>query len=141
MDNVSVVYATKTQHSKKLADAIGKELCVEAKNIAKHPQPQKAALLFLVGGIYAGKSNPVLLSYAEKLDASIVRKAVLVTSSASSSHRAQRELRAVLEKKGIDVAGELTCAGAFLFIRFRRPNKMDIQTIAKAAKDISGKII
>jgi len=139
MDNVSVVYATRTRHSKKLADAIGKEFGVEAKNVAEHPEPQKAGLLFLVGGIYAGRSNPALLSYAEKLSASTVGKAVIVTSSASKSHRAQRELRAVLEKKGVEVAGELACAGAFLFIRFGRPDKKDMETIAKAAKDISGK--
>jgi len=68
MKNISVVYATKTQHSRKLAEAIGKEFGVEAINITQHPHPKAAGLLFLVGGIYAGKSNPDLLSYAEKLD-------------------------------------------------------------------------
>lgn len=139
MDNISVIYATKTQHSRKLAEAIGKELGVEAKNIAEHPQPKASGLLFIVGGIYAGSSNPDLLSYAEKLDASIARKVVLVTSSASNVHRSQRELRTLLEKKGINVVDEITCTGGFLFIKFRHPNKKDIQAIVEAAKDISGK--
>lgn len=139
MDNISVVYATKTKHSKKLAEAIGKEFDVEAKNIAEHPHPKAAELLFLVGGIYAGKSNPALLSYAEKLDDSIARKVVLVTSSASTAHRSQRELRTLLVKKGIDVIKEITCTGGFLFIKLSHPNKTDIQDIVEAAKDIAGK--
>ncbi|OQB20832.1 MAG: flavodoxin [Firmicutes bacterium ADurb.Bin182] len=140
MDNISVVYATKTQHSKKLAEAIGKEFDVEAKNITKHPHPKAAGLLFLVGGIYAGKSNPVLLSYAEKLDASITGKVVLVTSSASVTHRNQRNLRALLVGKGIDVVDEITCPGGLLFIKFSHPNKIDIQSVAEAAKNISRKV-
>ena len=136
MNNVSVVYATKTQHSRKLAEAIGKEFGVKAKNIIECHQPEETGLLFLVGGIYAGKSNPALLSYAEKLDASLVKKVVLVTSSVSTSHRSQRDIRAILAKKGIDVVDEITCTGGFLFIKFSHPNKQDIQTIVDAAKDI-----
>ena len=113
MDNISVVYATKTQHSKKLAEAIGKELGVEAINITKQaPSPKAAGLLFLVGGIYAGKCNPELISYAEKLNASITGKVVLVTSSASAAHRNQGELRQLLVGKGIEVVDEITCPGA-----------------------------
>jgi len=141
MDNISVVYATKTQHSRKLAEAIGKEFDVEAKDIAGHPQPKAAGLLFLVGGIYAGKCNLDLLSYAEKLDASIASKVVLVTSSVSTSHRSQKDLRALLVKKGIDVVDEITCTGGFLFIKPSHPNKIDIQAVAEAAKEISRKVM
>ncbi|NMA07349.1 MAG: hypothetical protein GX928_06560 [Ruminococcaceae bacterium] len=140
MSNISVVYATKTQHSKKLAEAIGKVFDVEAKNITEYPHPEAAGLLFLVGGIYAGKSNPDLLSYAEKLDASITGKVVLVTSSASAIHRNQRDLHALLVGKGIDIVDEITCPGGFLFIKFSRPNKRDIQSVTEAAKNLSGKV-
>lgn len=141
MKNVSVVYATKTQHSRKLAEAIGKELDVKAKNIAECVQPEETRLLFLVGGIYTGKSNPALLSYVKKLDASLVKKVVLVTSSVSISHRSQRDIRALLAKKGIDVVDEISCTGGLLLIKFSHPNKQDIQTIVDAAKDISGKVM
>jgi len=141
MDNISVVYATKTQHSRKLAEAIGKEFDIEAKNIAEHPQPKETELLFLVGGIYAGKSNPELLSYVEKLEASIARKVVLVTSSVSTSMRSQRDLRQLLVNKGIDIVDEITCTGGFLFINASHPNKMDIQAIVEKAKDISRKVV
>jgi len=103
-------------------------------------QPKETSLLFLVGGIYAEKSNPALLSYAERLDASFVRKAVLVTSSVSISQRNQKALRALLVKKGIDVVDEITCTGGFLFIKFSHPNKSDIRTITEAAKGYIGEI-
>jgi|ADurb_Cas_01_Slu_FD_contig_71_139969_length_1736_multi_7_in_0_out_0_2 flavodoxin len=140
MKNISVVYATKTQHSRKLAEAIGKEFGVEAINITQHPHPKAAGLLFLVGGIYAGKSNPDLLSYAEKLDASIAGKVVLVTSSASATHRNQRDLRKLLVEKGIEVVDEITCPGGFLFIKIGRPNKTDIRSVVEDAKNISRKV-
>lgn len=141
MDNISVVFATKTEHSRKLAEAIGKEFGVKAKNITESIQPEETGLLFLVGGIYSGKSNHALLSYAEKLDASLVRKVVLVTSSVSTSQRSQRDIRALLVKKGIDVVDEITCTGGLLFIKSSHPNKLDIQAIAEAAKDISRKVM
>lgn len=137
MDSIGVVYATKTQHSRKLANAIGKEFNVEAINAAENLQPESADLLFIVGGIYAGQCNPDLLSYAEKLDKSIVSKVVLVTSSTSISQRSQRDLRSILEKKGIDVVDEITCTGGFLFIKLGHPNKKDIQAVVEAAKGIS----
>ncbi|HAA25208.1 MAG TPA: hypothetical protein DCE11_03690 [Ruminiclostridium sp.] len=138
MDRISVVYATKTQHSRKLAEAIGKEFNIEAINAVENPQPKPADLLFIVGGIYACQCNPDLLSYAEKLDTSIVRKVVLVTSSTSINQRSQRDLRSILEKKGIDVVDEITCTGGFLFIKLGHPNKKDIQAVVEKAKEISG---
>lgn len=140
MNNISIVYATKTQHSRKLAEAIGEELGVEAINITEHPQPKETDLLFIVGGIYGGKCNPELLSYAEKLDTFIAGKVVLVTSSVSISHRSQRDLRILLVNKGIDVIDEITCTGGLLFVKSSHPNKKDIQVIAEAAKDISKKV-
>lgn len=140
MSNVSVVYATKTQHSRKLAEAIAKEFGVTAKDVEKYPEPEATGLLFLVGGIYAGKSNPALLSYVEKLDASTTKKAVLVTSSVSVRNRSQKDIRELLVKKDIAVVDEITCTGGFLFIKITHPNKTDIQNIAEAAKDICKKM-
>lgn len=141
MDNVNVVYATKTQHSRKIAEAVGQGLGVKAKNIAEYPQPEPTGLLFLVGGIYGGKGNPDLLSYADKLDSSLAKKVVLVTSSVSVQNRKQKELRELLEDKGIDIVDEITCQGAFLLIGLNHPNEADIQGIAQKAKEISNKAV
>jgi len=65
---------------------------------------------------------------------------VLVTSSASATHRNQRELRKLLVAKGIDVVDEITCPGGFLFIKIGRPNKTDIRSVVEDAKNISRKV-
>jgi flavodoxin len=138
MELTGVVYATKTRHSKKIAEAIAQALGVKADNIEERPVPQPADLLFIVGGIYGGQCHPALLTYAEKLDASLVKRAVLVTSSVSVTGRKQTALREVLVKKGVTVADELTCTGALLFVKLGHPNKADIQTISNAAKALLG---
>jgi hypothetical protein len=137
MRTVSVVYATKTQHSKKLAGAIAQAFGLEAKDIEKHPQPEKTGLLFLVGAIYGGKCNPVILSYIATLDSTLVEKVALVTSSVSQRSRSQKEVRELLVQKGIDVIEEIPCTGGFLLVKSSHPDKADIQCVTEKAKKIA----
>lgn len=74
MSKVRIVYATKTKHSKKIAMAMGKALNVPAQNIADHPSIDETDLLFVVGGIYGGKSLPELLDFVGKLDGGKIKK-------------------------------------------------------------------
>lgn len=131
MRNVKVVFATKTQHSKKIAEAIGKKLGAEVLDVRNKPQVSDAEILIIVGGIYAGKSNPDILAFAEGLTSAKVKKAILITSSASVTNRSQKELREILVKKGIDVIDEVSCTGAFLFIKLGHPNSMDVQGVVE----------
>ncbi|HPB17247.1 MAG: flavodoxin domain-containing protein [Clostridia bacterium] len=136
MSKVSIVYATMTKHSKKLAMAIAEELGIEAVNVSEESKPEKADLLFIVGGIYGGACNPVLVAFVNKLDKDMVGKTVLVTSSASESGRCQKQLRDILTEKEIPLIDEITCPGGILFVRLGHPNKKEIQQVAKKAKSI-----
>ena len=136
MKKIRIVFATKTQHSKALAEAIGSSLGVATVNVSAHDEPEEAELLFIVGGIYGGKCNPVLVSYAEKLDASQTKHVVLVTSSVSTSHRSQKELSEIITGKGIDVLDEITCTGGFLLVKSSHPNKQDIKDVVNRANEI-----
>lgn len=138
MDRIGVIYATMTKHSKKLAEAIGQAVGAKAENIAANPKPYPADLLFIVGGIYAGKSSPELVKFVETIEASQVKQVVLVTSSASVSKRSQADIRKILNDKGIKVVDELTCPGGFLFVRFGHPNAADVQAVTAQAKRIAG---
>jgi len=140
MGQIGVIYATKTKHSQKLAEAIGRVLQVKAENVAASPTPRPADLLFIVGGIYAGKGLPELINYAESLKANQVKKAVLVTSSASTSMRRQSDIRRILTEKGVEVLEEITCPGSFLFIRLGHPNTADVKKAAERAKQIAEQI-
>ena len=80
-----VIYCTKTGHSRKIARAIAQELQVQAEDIKTGPVLKDVDLLFIVGGIYGGKSDPAMLGYINNIDGSMVRKAALVTSCARAA--------------------------------------------------------
>lgn len=132
MKNVRILYATKTRHSKKLADAIGEALGVSAENVTARPRLSDVDLLFIVGGIYGGESLPSLLDYVRTLDSASVRRAALVTSCASKKNR-QDSVRKLLEEKGIAVADEWICQGSFLFMGLGHPNAAELSEAARFA--------
>ncbi len=122
----AVIYFSKTGHSQKLALAIAAELSVKAENIKESPELSDVDLLYIVGGIYGGKSDPKMIEYVKKLDSSQVKQAVLVTSSASKVAK-QNMVRAALQSNNIQVhQDEFTCQGCFILIGFGHPNKQDI---------------
>lgn len=133
-----VIYCTKTGHSRKIARAIAQELQVQAEDIKTGPVLKDVDLLFIVGGIYAGKSDPAMLGYINNIDGSMVRKAALVTSCASKKQK-QGMLRELLESKQIEVvADEFLCQGSFLFVGLGRPNKADLShAIAYATRVVA----
>lgn len=132
----AVIYATKTRHSKKLAEAIGSFLKVKAKNITEKPALYDIDLLFIVGGIYGGVSMPELLEYIKKLKAPLPKSAALVTSCASGRQK-QSAVRSILEEKGISVIDEFVCRGGILFVSASHPNAKDL----KEATDFAQKIV
>ena len=116
----------------------GRALGVKAENISDLPALENMDLLFIVGGIYGGKSLPALLNYVGALEAASVKKAVLVTSSAREQK--QDHVRRLLQEKGIEVLDEFTCPGSFLFISHGRPNKEDLQQAAGFALRLAERI-
>lgn len=124
--NINIVYATMTKHSKKLAEAIAKELNIHAQNVLDNTVLQDTDLLFIVGGIYGGKSLPILIEFVQQLDSQTIKKVALVTSCSSKKQR-QDNVRKILNDKGIEVIDEFSCYGNFLFIKFGHPNQQEIQ--------------
>jgi rhodanese-related sulfurtransferase len=132
----AVIYATKTNHSRRLAEAIGLALDIEAKNISENEGIKPADLLFVVGGIYGGVSMPELLEYIKKIEAPLPKYAALVTSCASGRQR-QTAVRSILEEKGISVIDEFVCRGSILLVSVNHPNAKDLQDVANFALQIA----
>jgi flavodoxin len=135
MNSIAIVYATKTKHSKKLAEAIGQALNVKAENIADLPMVKSADLLFIVGGVYGGESLPELVSYVQTLDNQNVKAAALITSCASGTQK-QATVRRILEEKNIPVAGETVVPGAILVVKMGHPNQSDMGNAVAFAKEL-----
>lgn len=135
MANIAVLYATKTNHSKKLAQAVGTALGVPAKSFTENPDLSDIDLLFIVGGIYGGVSLPELLAYLEALETPALKYAALVTSCGSGKQR-QGAVRRILEEKGVRVLGEFVCKGAILFVSLTHPNAKDLQSASDFALEM-----
>lgn len=129
-----IIYCSMTGHSQKIARAVAAEFVIEAKNIKIKPDLQDVDLLFIVGGIYGGKSLPDMLEFVKTLKPDIIKKAVLMTSSTSDKN-GQDDVRFILQANGIEVAStEYRCKGNFLFLKFGHPNKQEITDAVEFAK-------
>lgn len=139
MSRLRIVYATKTNHSKKLAQAIGEELNVQPDNVIANPILGEVDLLYIVGGIYGGKSLSELLEFVKNLDSEKIKSVALVTSCVSKK-QGQDTVRKLLENSNIPIVDELICQGSFLFMRIGHPNKKDIQEAVDFAVRLSDRI-
>lgn len=138
MNKIGIVYATKTKHSKKLAEAIGDALKVKAENVLSTPTLGELDLLYIVGGLYGGESLPELLAFVKNLDSSKTKSVVLITSSVSDK-KGQDSVRTLLDDKGIKIVDEFRCFGSFLVMKMGRPNKADIRQAVDFAVRLSAK--
>lgn len=132
---ITIIYATMTGHSKKIASAIAKKLEITAHNIKENPQILDCDLLYIVSGIYSGNSSPELLKFVQNLSSSQVKKVALITSSTRVVP--QKTIRDALVSNGIDVLKEeYLCKGGFLFISSYHPNQDEINGAVKFAENI-----
>lgn len=120
-----ILYMTKTGHSRKIAKELASRLGIEAFDAKQSPDLQDTDLVIVIGGIYGGVSNPDLVKFIRSTDTPTFRKAALITSCASRKFF-QKEVRAALVERGIDVfAEELVVWGSFLFYGWGHPNASD----------------
>ena len=135
MSKTGIVYATRTKHSLKLAEAIGSALNSKPEDIDSAPRFSDLDVLFIVGGIYGGESMPELVEYVRSLDPSVAKSVALVTNCASGRQR-QGTVRSILEGNGIAVIDEFVCKGAILFVALRHPDKKDLANAVDFAKGV-----
>ena len=131
---IGLTYATKTKHSKMIAESIADELKIEAKNISSHPSYDNIDLLFLAGGIYGGESLPEMIEFAKQLTPQQVRNVILITSCVSKKAY-QETVRRQLTANGINVIDEFMCQGNFLLFGKGHPDKKDIENAVTFAKE------
>lgn len=132
-----IIYYSKTGHSKKIAQAISTALQIKAEDIKANPDLNNMDLLFIIGGIYAGKSDPVMLDYIKKIENSKVKKVALITSCSTNKTK-QVLVRETLEKNHVEVLSEeFICKGSFLIMSYGHPNETDIMDAVSFAKKVA----
>ncbi len=131
--NIKIAYLSKTGHSKKIAQAIGRELEIEPLNIEDNPTIFGSDLLIIVGGVYYGDCDPAMAEFGAKIKPVNAQKVILITSC-SSKKDTMSKLIATLKNNYIEILGDYIVPGAFLLVNFGHPNKDDINKAVSYAR-------
>jgi flavodoxin len=129
----AVRYYTKTGNTKKLAEAVAKELGVEALPLSE-PVNEPVDLLFLGNSYYAFSIDPEVRKFVESLDSGKIGK-IVNFGSAAMLNSTYKKVKSVADKKGIAMdAREFHCRGEFKGIHKGRPNEEDLKAAAQFAR-------
>lgn len=131
----AVRYYTKTGNTKKLAEAVAKELGVEALPISA-PIDEKVDVLFLGNSYYAFTIDPEVRSFVASLDKEKVGK-IVNFGSAAMLNSTYKKVKAEADKVGIPMfEKEFHCKGEFKKLHKGRPNDEDLKNAAEFARSI-----
>lgn len=129
----AVRYYTKTGNTKRLAEAIAKELGVEALPIDE-PVNEQVDFLFMGNSYYAFDIDPEVKKFVSSLDKDKVGK-IVNFGSAAMLNSTYKKVKAVADKAGIAMdEKEFHCKGEFKGIHKGRPNENDLKDAAEFAK-------
>jgi len=129
----AVRYYTKTGNTKRLAEAIAKELGVEALPISE-PVTEAVDYLFLGNSYYAFNIDPEVRQFVASLDKNKVGK-IVNFGSAAMLNSTYKKVKAEADKVGVEMdENEFHCKGEFKGLHKGRPNDEDIMAAVEFAK-------
>lgn len=129
----AVRYYTKTGNTKRLAEAIAKELGVEALPISEAVE-EPVDILFLGNSYYAFNIDPEVKTFVGSLDKSKIGK-IVNFGSAAMLNSTYKKVKAEADKVGIPMdEKEFHCKGEFKGIHKGRPNQDDINAAVEFVK-------
>ena len=122
----AVRYYTKTGNTKRLAEAVARELGVEALPISE-PVTEPVDYLFLGNSYYAFNIDPEVRAFVASLDKSKVGK-IVNFGTAAMLKSTYKKVKAEADKVGIPMdPREFHCKGEFKGAHKGRPNEDDIK--------------
>ena len=129
----AVRYYTKTGNTKRLAEAMAKELGVEALPISEGVE-DAVDILFLGNSYYAFNIDPEVKKFVASLDKSKVGK-IVNFGSAAMLNSTYKKVKAEADKVGIPMdEKEFHCKGEFKGIHKGRPNQDDVNDAVEFVK-------
>ena len=129
----AVRYYTKTGNTKRLADAIAKELGVDALPISE-PVTEKVDILFLGNSYYAFNIDPEVRNFVASLSKDKVGK-IVNFGSAALLNSTNKKVNAEADKVGVpNDEKEFHCKGEFKGLHKGRQNEDDIKAAVEFVK-------
>lgn len=130
----AVRFYTKTGNTKRLADAVAKELGVEALPITE-PISEPVDILFLGNSYYAFSIDPEVRSFVASLSKDKVGK-IVNFGSAALLNSTYKKVKAEADKVGIPMnENEFHCKGEFKGLHKGKPDENDLRAAAEFAKN------
>ena len=131
---IAIRYYTKTGNTKKLAEAIGSAINVEAKTVDE-PLTANVANLFLGSAVYAAGIDKRVKEFIENIDVNVGK--VVNFSSAALIESTYSKVKKQVEQKGLKMSeDEFHCRGAFKFVHRGHPDETDLKNAQEFAKRI-----
>ena len=131
----AIRYYTKTGNTKRLAEAVAKELGVEALPLSE-PIKEPVDILFLGNSYYAFNIDPEVREFIRRLDKDMVGK-IVNFGSAAMINSTYKKVKTEADKAGIAMdEREFHCRGEFKGIHKGRPNHEDLAAPAAFARSI-----
>ena len=131
---IAIRYYTKTGNTKKLAEAIGSAINVEAKTVDE-PLTEDVDILFLGSAVYAAGIDKRVKEFIENIDVNVGK--VVNFSSAALIESTYSQVKTQVEQKGLKMSeDEFHCRGAFKFVHRGHPDETDLKNAQEFAKRI-----
>ena len=132
----AVRYYTKTGNTKRLAEAIGQALGVEALPLSE-PLKEPVDVLFLGNSYYAFSIDPEVRTYVRSLNKEKVG-CIVNFGSAAMLNSTWKKVKAEADKVGIPMdEREFHCKGEFKGLHKGKPDEEDLKAAAEFAKSIT----
>ena len=132
----AVRYYTKTGNTKRLAEAIGQALGVEALPLSE-PLKEPVDVLFLGNSYYAFSIDPEVRTYVRSLDKEKVG-CIVNFGSAAMLNSTWKKVKAEADKVGIPMdEREFHCKGEFKGLHKGKSDEEDLKAAAEFAKSIT----
>ncbi|UCB60116.1 MAG: flavodoxin [Candidatus Bathyarchaeota archaeon] len=132
-----VVYFSRGGKTRKVAEAIAKQLECEAVDVEKEAPDVAGVELLIVGSSeYLGKLHKTLQSFLDGLQPSNKSKAAVFATAAGPNPKVVYVLKRALEAKGYMVVSSFKCRGRFLFFNWSHPNEKDLENARAFANDL-----
>ncbi|MBR2788484.1 MAG: hypothetical protein IKD94_04910 [Erysipelotrichaceae bacterium] len=129
----AVRYYTKTGNTKRLAEAVAKQLGVEALPLSAGIK-EAVDILFLGNSYYAFNIDPEVKQFIASLDKDLVGK-IVNFGSAAMLNSTYKKVKAEADKVGIPMdEREFHCRGEFKGIHKGKPDENDLKAAGEFAK-------
>ena len=130
-----VIYFSRGGNTKKVAEAIAKELNVNAEDVKRTELRQDTDTVFLGSGCYGGKPGKEMLEFIKSNDFQ-GRDVALFGTSGGGKGDELTDMRDALKTKGANVKGVFYCRGqTFWIINRGRPDRDDLNRAKEFARE------